>query len=307
MFAFASVIFELERRKPVATHKFHSNHHRSKFHSFRATETTACLRIDCCLFHRTPETHRLCLVTMATLRSPIHQNSVPLAYCVRFSITRRFVSFAQPTIAEFDTILRWKILREYYFTVGIDVAKTTEAILENRKMKRNYCAFGLENGSKCFFFILLFVFLFDCRLNDGNRQQCFSLSLYLRLCAFLIKFFVSFDLYVFLEDTVSRHIYSQRLMHIYNFTPTHFNIVLARSFSSWFGNRCSLIFGFWPRIVFSAHFSFVHIQFELKWWYSIWRMAGLFWHPATRRMPPPPPWLFGSISFNSFLFFAFVQ
>lgn len=79
----------------------------------------------------------------------------------------------------------------------------------NRYSNRKYCAFGLENGSKCFFSS-------KCVFVRLSRTATFvgRVSLSLCACTFLIKFFVSFDLYVFSEDTVSRHIYSERLMRI---------------------------------------------------------------------------------------------
>lgn len=115
---------------------------------------------------------------------------------------------------------------------------------------------------KMFFFSLWIDFLFDCR----ERPQSSAVSLSLPLCAFLIKFFVSFDLYVFLEDTVSRHIYSQRLMHI-QFHAHSFQfcaralpslrqisvVTFVRSFSLLAANS-----------FLHVHFSFAH-AFNLNW------------------------------------------
>lgn len=103
-------------------------------------------------------------------------------------------------------------------------ATKTEPILE-MKMNKNDSALGLEWIE--WLVNLVFFYYFRSIVAHRGRRRC--------VCAFLIEFFVSFDLYVFSEDTVSRHIYSQRLMHTqfhahsFQFGPRALPLSLATS------------------------------------------------------------------------------
>lgn len=83
MFACGTIDSELETRTPVAARVSlkgilstgFGSFARSQFHSFGATEATACARIASHLSLGTLGTQRLCLVTMVTRRLPIHRTA----------------------------------------------------------------------------------------------------------------------------------------------------------------------------------------------------------------------------------------